>query len=37
MHNTYSADGKKVFLQTIVKYFTGKKKKKKCLADFDTE
>jgi hypothetical protein len=27
MYNTYSADGKKAFLQTIVKYFAGKKEK----------
>jgi hypothetical protein len=27
MHNTYSVDGKKVLLQTIVKYFVGKKEK----------
>jgi hypothetical protein len=36
MHNTYSPHGKKAFLQTIVKYFVGKKKKK-CLDNFDTE
>jgi hypothetical protein len=27
MHNIYFVDGKKAFLQTIVKYFAGKKEK----------